>query len=39
MYHRLRKSFWMHLMVILADEAQVDARVGPFVDSTNLDGR
>jgi hypothetical protein len=26
----------MHLMVLLGDEAQVDARFGPFGDSTNL---
>ena len=25
-YHRLRKSFWMHLMVLLGNEAQVEAR-------------
>ena len=25
-YHRLRKSFWMHPMVLLGDEAQVEAR-------------
>jgi hypothetical protein len=26
-------------MVLLVDEAQVDARFGPFGDSTNLDAR
>jgi hypothetical protein len=26
-------------MVLLGDEAQVDARFGPFGDSTNLDTR
>jgi hypothetical protein len=26
-------------MVLLGDEAQVDARFGPLVDSANLDGR
>jgi hypothetical protein len=26
-------------MVLLGDEAQVDARFGPFVDSANLDVR
>jgi hypothetical protein len=26
-------------MVLLGDEAQVDAPFGPFVDSTNLDVR
>jgi len=25
-YHRLRISFWMHPMVLLDDEAQVEAR-------------
>jgi hypothetical protein len=27
----------MHLMVLLGDEAQVDARFGPFGDSANLE--
>ena len=31
------KSFWTHQMVLLGDEAQVEARFGPFVDSANLD--
>jgi hypothetical protein len=39
MYHRLRKSFWMHLMVLLGDEAQVEARFDQFRDSANLDAR
>jgi hypothetical protein len=38
-YHRLRKSFWIHLMVLLGDEAQVEARFSPFEDSVNLDAR
>jgi hypothetical protein len=29
----------MHLMVLLDDEAQVEARFGPFGDSANLDAR
>jgi hypothetical protein len=29
----------MHLMVPLGDEAQVEARFGPFGDSANLDAR
>jgi hypothetical protein len=29
----------MDLMVLLGDEAQVDARFGPFGDSANLDAR
>ena len=36
-YHRLRKSFWMHLMVLLGDKAEVEAHFGPFGDSANLD--
>ena len=31
-----QKSFWTHQMVLLGDEAQVEARFGPFGDSTNL---
>ena len=30
---------WTHPMVLLGDEAQVDARFGPFEDSANLDVR
>jgi hypothetical protein len=30
---------WMHLMVFLGDEAQVEAYFGPFGDSVNLDSR
>jgi hypothetical protein len=33
------KSFWMHPIVPLADEAQVNARFGLFGDSANLDVR
>jgi hypothetical protein len=29
----------MHLMVLLGDEAQVEAHFGPFGDSANLDTR
>jgi len=32
-----QKSFWTHLMVLQGDEAQVEARFGPFGDSANLD--
>jgi hypothetical protein len=32
-----QKLFWMHSMVPLGDEAQVDARFGPFGDSANLE--
>jgi hypothetical protein len=34
-----QKSFWTHLMVLLGDEAQVEARLCSFGDSANLDGR
>jgi hypothetical protein len=30
-----RKSFWTHLMVLLGDEAKVDACFGLFGDSAN----
>jgi hypothetical protein len=29
----------MHPMVLLGDEAQVEARFGPFGDSANLDAK
>ena len=32
-----QKSFWTHQMALLGDEAQVEARFGPFGDSANLD--
>jgi hypothetical protein len=31
--------FWMHPMVLLCDEAQLEACFGPFGDSANLDAR
>ena len=31
--------FWTHLMVLLGDEAQVDARFGLFGDIANPDAR
>ena len=34
-----KKSFWMHPMVPLGDETQVEARLGPFEDSANFDAR
>jgi len=34
-----QKSFWTHSMVPLGDEAQVEARFGPFGHSANLDAR
>ena len=33
------QSFWMHPMVPLGDEDQVEAYFGPFEDSVNLDAR
>jgi hypothetical protein len=33
------KSFWTHPMILLGDEAQVEARFSPFGDSANLDAR
>jgi hypothetical protein len=30
------KSFWTHTVRLLGDEAQVEARLGPFVDSATL---
>ena len=35
----LRKSFCTQPMVLLGDEAQVEAHSGPFGDSVNLDSR
>jgi hypothetical protein len=34
-----QKSFQTHPMVLLGDEAQVDARFGLFGESANLDAR
>jgi hypothetical protein len=34
-----KKLFWMHPMELLDDEAQVEARFGPFADCANLDTR
>jgi hypothetical protein len=33
------KSFWSHLMVLLGDGGQVEARFGLFGDSVNLGAR
>ena len=38
-YHRLKKSFWTHPVVLLGDEGQMEARFGLFGDSANLDAR
>ena len=34
-----QKSFWMHLMVLLGDVDQAEARLNPFGDSVNLGAR
>ena len=34
-----QKSFWMHSMVPLVDEAQMESRFGPLEDRANLDAR
>ena len=34
-----QKLFWTHQMVLLVDEAQVEARFGLFGDSANVDSR
>jgi hypothetical protein len=31
-----KKSFWTHLMVLLGDKAQLEARFGPFRDGVIL---
>jgi hypothetical protein len=33
------ESFWTHSMVLLRDEAQVEAHFHPFGDSANLEER
>jgi hypothetical protein len=33
------KSFWTHPMILLGDEAQVEACLSLFGDSANLDAR
>jgi hypothetical protein len=33
------KSFWAHLIVLLGDVGQVEARFVPFGDSVNLGAR
>ena len=35
----VQKSFWTHQMVLLGDEAQVDARFSPFGYSANVGAR
>jgi hypothetical protein len=39
MYHRLRKSFWTHLIVLQGNVDQAEAALDPFGDSVNLGAR
>jgi hypothetical protein len=34
-----KKPFWKHLLVLLGEEAQVEAQFSLFRDSANLDAR
>jgi hypothetical protein len=34
-----QKLLWMHQMVLLGDEAQMEARFGPFGDSVSFSAR
>jgi hypothetical protein len=34
-----QKSFWMHLMKLLGDEALVEAHFGPFGDNVSFGAR
>jgi hypothetical protein len=36
---KAQKSFWTNPMVLLRDEAELEARFGQFGDSDNLDAR
>jgi hypothetical protein len=36
---KAQDSFWIHLMVCLGDDAQVEAHFGLFGDSANHDAR
>ena len=39
MHQSLRNHFWKHLLVLLGEEAQVEAVFGLFRDSANLDAK
>jgi len=39
MHQSLRNHFWKHLLELLGEEAQVEARFGLFRDNANLDAR
>jgi hypothetical protein len=34
-----QRSFWIHPIILLGDEAQVEAPFSPFGDSANLEAR
>jgi hypothetical protein len=36
---KAQKSFWTHPMVLLGDEAQVEAHSSPFGDTISVDAR
>jgi len=39
MHPQSKKPFWTHLLVLLGEEAQVEARFVQFWDSANLNAR
>ena len=39
MHQNSKKPFWKHLLLLLGEEAQVEARFGLFRDSASLDAR
>jgi hypothetical protein len=38
-YHRLKKSFWTHLIELLGDVGHLDSHFGPFGDSVKIGAR
>jgi hypothetical protein len=38
-YHRLRKSFWTHMIELLGDVGHVDSCFGPIRDSVSVGAR
>ena len=36
MHHSLRNQFWRHYLVVLGEEAQVEAWIGQFGGSANI---
>jgi hypothetical protein len=39
MYHRLRKSFWTHMMELLGDMGHVESHFSPFGDIVSVSAR